>query len=207
MPKNQSLSLLIGPPSEADSSNSFWVLLTVFRPRCLNSSLRLSPSRLLLENRPASVVLKVLLPSFGMMFTTTPSAFVSAEIPLVDITISSTDDAVSWKLLLPELFSMPMPSYETLVPDLPWKAPPPDTTSLPGSTWYWPPTSPMPESPVVSEAREEMLLLLTGSASSSSLVTTCLPADVLHVDDWARASDGHLLLIPRRRATRLRRSR
>src|SRR5207244_3546312 len=107
-----------------------------------------------IENRPAKIVLNELPPSFGMMFTTTPSAFVSAEMPLVDITISSTDDAVSWKLLLPELFSMPMPSYDTLVPDLPWKAPPPDTTSLPGSTWYWPPTSPMPESPVCSEARE-----------------------------------------------------
>ena len=70
----------------------------------------LSLSRLLLANRPARVVLNVLLPSFGMMFTTTPSALVSAEMPLVDMTISSTDEAVSWKLLLPELFSMPIPS-------------------------------------------------------------------------------------------------
>src|SRR5262249_13938114 len=131
------------------------------------------PSRLLLENRPPRIVLNALLPSFGMMFTTTPSALVSAEMPLVDITISSTDEAVSWKLLLPELFSMPMPSYDTLVPDLPWNAPPPETTSLPGSTWYWPPTSPRPDRPVVSEASEEMLFVLAGRLSRRSVVTTC----------------------------------
>ena len=49
---------------------------------------------LLLAKVVAKIVRKVLLPSLGMMFTTTPSAFVSAEMPLVDITISSTDEAV-----------------------------------------------------------------------------------------------------------------
>ena len=34
-------------------------------------------------------------PSFGMMFTTRPSALVSAEMPLVDMTISSTDAELS----------------------------------------------------------------------------------------------------------------
>ena len=49
-----------------------------------------------LANSPESIVRKVLPPSFGTMLTTMPSALVSAEMPLVDITISSTEAAFSW---------------------------------------------------------------------------------------------------------------
>jgi hypothetical protein len=44
---------------------------------------------------PFTMVLKVLPPSFGMMFITGPSAFTSAEMPLVCATISCTAAAFS----------------------------------------------------------------------------------------------------------------
>ena len=79
-----------------DSSNTFSVLFAVVRPRALSSSDRLVASMLSLAKSPANATLKVLLPSLGMTFTTKPSALVSAEMPLVDITISSTDAELSW---------------------------------------------------------------------------------------------------------------
>ncbi len=93
--KNQSRSFMIGPPRVADISNSFSVLFDAVRPAARSSSLRLLPSRLSFVYRAERAVRNWLLPSFGMMFTTRPSALVSAEMPLVDMTISSTDAELS----------------------------------------------------------------------------------------------------------------
>jgi hypothetical protein len=93
--KNQRRSRLIGPPTLTDSSNSLMVLFAVCRPRSLRSCDRLVASRAGFAKRPATIVLNVLPPSFGITFSTTPSALLSAVIPLVDSTISSIDAALS----------------------------------------------------------------------------------------------------------------
>src|ERR1700676_1027380 len=96
VPKNHSRSFLIGPPRLADSSKSLTVWLDVVRPRAISAESRLEPSKLWLVYWPLMFVRNVLLPSLGTTLTTMPSALVSAEMPLVDITSSSTDAELSW---------------------------------------------------------------------------------------------------------------
>ena len=49
-----------------------------------------------LAKNPAAMPLNVLPPSFGMTLTTAPSAFVSAETPVVCSTISCTAAELIW---------------------------------------------------------------------------------------------------------------
>ncbi len=80
----------------ADSSKSLSVLFAFVRPRLISASVRLVVSRSWLVNIPESDVWNTLPPSLGTTFMTMPSALVSAEMPLVEITISSTDAELSW---------------------------------------------------------------------------------------------------------------
>ena len=94
--KNHRLSRLIGPPRLIDWSHSFSVSFDVLRPCSRSSGVRFWPSMALLAKNPARIPLKVLPPSFGMTLTTAPSAFVSAEMPVVCSTISCTAAALIW---------------------------------------------------------------------------------------------------------------
>jgi len=87
---------LIGPPTLSDSSNTFIVLLAVRSPRSFSSCDRFVASIAEFAYTPPNEVRKLLPPSFGTMLTTMPSALVSAEMPEVDMTISSTEAAFSW---------------------------------------------------------------------------------------------------------------
>ena len=95
-PKNQILSLRIGPPTLSALSKILLVRLPVDRPRALRPSSRLLLSNLSLVNSPLAMNLKVLPPSLGTMFMTGPSELVSADMPLVLSTISSTTAALTW---------------------------------------------------------------------------------------------------------------
>ena len=87
--KNQTLSCLIGPPTEKVPSQTLTTSFTVVRPLSRSSSVRLLICSLLPLNRPEALPLNVFPPSLGTMFATGPSALLSAEIPLVDSVTSS----------------------------------------------------------------------------------------------------------------------
>ena len=94
--KNQRWSFLIGPPTLIASSKSLMVLFAVSRPRSFRSCDRFVASIDEFAYIPERIVRNEFPPSFGTMLTTMPSALVSAEMPLVDMTISSTEAAFSW---------------------------------------------------------------------------------------------------------------
>ena len=94
--KNHTRSRRIGPPRLSDWSHIFSVLFDRFRPRARRSAVRFSLSMPSLEKKPAATPLNWLPPSLGMMFTTGPSAFTSAPMPLVWSTISSIAAALIW---------------------------------------------------------------------------------------------------------------
>ena len=87
---------MIGPPRLSDWSHIFNVEFAVSRPASRSSCVRFWLSMLSLAKNPAAMPLNVLPPSFGMTLTTAPSAFVSAETPVVCSTISCTAAELIW---------------------------------------------------------------------------------------------------------------